>query len=64
MKERNEVSGLWTLAEILSHLPDPEDVGLNQVWVGKNYSLKNLIIDLQRINNDEQELGWWIDDIS
>lgn len=64
MKDRNEVSGLCTLEEVLEHLPNPESVGLNQTWVGKNYSLRNLITDLQHINADEQEKGWWVDDIS
>ena len=63
MKERGDVSGLWTLAEILDNLPDADSVGFNQVWVGKNYSLKNLIIDLTHINNEQQETGWWVDDL-
>ena len=55
MTERGEVGGFETLAEILEHLPEPDRVGLNQTWVGKNYSLRNLITDLQHINADEQE---------
>lgn len=63
MRERGDVSGLWSLAEILDNLPDADSVGLNQVWVGKNYSLKNLIIDLTHIDNEQQETGWWVDDL-
>ena len=37
------------LHEVIKKLGDPNKVGTSQIWVGKDYSLKELIDDLQRI---------------
>lgn len=37
------------LSEILQHLGDPERVGKDNTWVAKNYSLAQLIKDLQKV---------------
>lgn len=43
-----------TLEEIVQYLGDPERVGKDNTWVAKNYSLAQLIRDLQKVkeNND------------
>jgi len=35
--------------EVLEALGDPNRVGKGQTWVGKDYSLKQLILDLRKI---------------
>lgn len=44
------------LDDILHHLGNPERVGKNTTWVAKNYSLQQLILDLQKLrsNHDRQ----------
>jgi len=37
------------LDEILKKLGDPNKIGANNTWVGKHYSVANLINDLQEI---------------
>ena len=39
------------LDEIVEYLGDPERVGKNMTWVAKNYSLAQLINDLQEVKN-------------
>lgn len=38
-----------TIDEVLEALGDPNRVGKGGTWVGKDYSLKQLILDLQKI---------------
>lgn len=38
-----------TLEEIVQYLGDPERVGKDITWVAKNYSLAQLIKDLQKV---------------
>lgn len=40
-----------SLGEIIEHLGDPERVGKSNTWVAKNYSLTQLIYDLQDVKN-------------
>ena len=42
-----------TLAEIVQYLGDPERVGKDNTWVAKNYSLAQLIYDLQKVQEKE-----------
>lgn len=51
MSTRPDRKQLTSLQEILEALGDPDKVGKNQVWVGNNYSLKDLIQDLQHVGN-------------
>jgi hypothetical protein len=52
MSTRPERKQLTTIPDILDALGDPDKVGKNQVWVGKDYSLRDLIQDLQRVSNE------------
>lgn len=52
MSTRPERKPLTTIPDILDALGDPDKVGKNQVWVGKDYSLRDLIQDLQRVSNE------------
>lgn len=40
-----------SLGEIIEYLGDPERVGKSNTWVAKNYSLAQLIYDLQDVKN-------------
>lgn len=51
MSTRPERKQLTSLQEILEALGDPDKVGKNQVWVGKDYSLRDLIVDLQKLKD-------------
>ncbi|QEQ94871.1 hypothetical protein pEaSNUABM56_00072 [Erwinia phage pEa_SNUABM_56] len=44
-----------TLEELVQYLGDPERVGKNNTWVAKNYSLAQLIYDLRRINEQDND---------
>lgn len=48
MKTRDNKS-FDTLEEIVQYLGDPERVGKDNTWVAKNYSLAQLIRDLQKV---------------
>ncbi len=48
MKTRDNKS-FDTLEEIVQYLGDPERVGKDNTWVAKNYSLAQLIKDLQKV---------------
>lgn len=58
MKTRDNKS-FDTLEEIVQYLGDPERVGKDNTWVAKNYSLAQLIKDLQKVQetNDAQKHG-------
>ena len=40
------------LAEIVKYLGDPGRVGKDNTWVAKNYSLAQLIYDLQQVEKE------------
>lgn len=42
-----------TLEDILKHLGDPDRTGKSGTWVAKNYSLSQLIKDLQKLKEAE-----------
>lgn len=42
-----------TLEEIVQYLGDPERVGKDNTWVAKNYSLAQLIKDLQKVKGKD-----------
>lgn len=46
---RFETKKCDSLEEIIKTLGDENKVGKNQVWIGKNYSLKDLIQDLKKL---------------
>jgi len=52
MKKRDYES-FDTLEDILKHLGDPDRVGKSGTWVAKNYSLSQLIKDLQKLKEPE-----------
>ena len=41
------------LEDILKHLGSPDRVGTSGTWVAKNYSLSQLIKDLQKVKEPE-----------
>lgn len=51
MRVRNSNS-FSSLPEILDHLGSPDRTGLASTWVGKDYSLKQLILDLTDISDN------------
>lgn len=54
MKTRDNKS-FDTLEEIVKYLGDSERVGKDNTWVAKNYSLAQLIRDLQRVKEKTNE---------
>lgn len=52
MRTRNHES-FDTLEDILKHLGDPDRTGKSGTWVAKNYSLSQLIKDLQKLKEPE-----------
>jgi|AGFS01.1.fsa_nt_gi hypothetical protein len=52
MKTRDNKS-FDTLEEIVQYLGDPERVGKDNTWVAKNYSLAQLIRDLQKVKEKD-----------
>lgn len=48
MSTRPVVKRAESLEEIIQKLGNPDKVGKNNVWVGKDYSLRDLILDLQQ----------------
>lgn len=51
MKVRGNKQG-YSLEEVLSLLPDKDKTGISNIFVGKNYSLRQLIEDLEKIKDD------------
>lgn len=51
MSTRAERERVTNLDKVLELLKDPNKVGKNQVWVGEDYSLRDLILDLRSIND-------------
>lgn len=48
MKHR-DINSFETLDELIKFLGDPNRIGRSGTWIGKNYNVKQLIIDLQNI---------------
>ena len=48
MKHR-DINLFETLDELIKFLGDPDRIGRSGTWIGKNYNVKQLILDLQKI---------------
>ena len=61
MSTRQQRERLDTIEDILTILGDPDKVGKNQVWVGKDYSLRDLILDLKQVQEAQDLDGKYQD---
>ena len=60
MSTRPETERCYSVSDIIEKLGNENKIGKNQIWVAKNYSLKDLIEDLKEIDSsDDNWLPVW-----
>lgn len=55
MSTRPTRNRLTSLEDVIKLLGNPDKVGKNMTWVGNDYSLRDLILDLREVQNAHQQ---------
>ncbi len=55
MSTRPTRNRLTSLEDVIKLLGDPDKVGKNMTWVGVDYSLRDLILDLREVQKAHQQ---------
>lgn len=55
MSTRPVRNRLTSLEDVIKLLGDPDKVGKNMTWVGVDYSLRDLILDLREVQKAHQQ---------